>query len=88
MMSISFIITEECEWACEYCRFSSLENQSSITVEKIDKHLPYIKDVTERIPYAGFHIQGAEPGSLDRETLLYFLRKDIILTLKSKNIYE
>lgn len=75
MMSISFIITEECDWACEYCRFSSMENQSSVTTEVIDKHLPYIKDVVKCIPYAGFHIQGAEPGSLDRETLLYFLRK-------------
>ncbi|MCK5611918.1 hypothetical protein KAR91_59155 [Candidatus Pacearchaeota archaeon] len=75
MMSLSFILTEKCTWTCNYCRFSSLENQSSTTIEIIDKHLPYIKDVGERIPYAGFHIQGAEPGSLDRETLVYFLKE-------------
>ena len=75
MMSISFILTEECDWTCNYCRFSSLENQSSTTIEIIDKHLPYIKDISKRIPYAGYHIQGAEPGSLDRETLVYFLKE-------------
>lgn len=72
-----FILTEKCNWNCEYCDFPDIENPQNTTIEKIQKHLPYIKEIIDKLNSKKlvYHmdVQGGEMGMLDIEVIKYFL---------------
>lgn len=75
---ISFILTEECDWGCNYCYFSHLENQKKPKMEIYQKHLPYIKKIMDirlahNLPLKA-DIQGGEVGNMPLELLQYFFQ--------------
>jgi len=52
MSSFSFILTEDCNWDCEYCYFTDLEKRRSPKLEVFQNHLPYIKKIMDKVERA------------------------------------
>ncbi len=68
-MNFNFIITEKCNWSCSYCFFPEIENQKQPKLEKIKKHLAYIKNYS----IDGYmDVQGGEIGLVPVDILEYF----------------
>lgn len=79
MVQFSFILTEECNWDCEYCMFPHIKNPSGLTFDKIQKHIPYIKSVIDKVGLVSDHvpqieIQGGELGLIPPGILSLFLK--------------
>jgi organic radical activating enzyme len=73
MSNISFILTEKCDWECEYCYFTHIE-QKEPKFKTFQKHLPYIKKTIDRLgDDVSIDIQGGEIGIMPIEILEYFL---------------
>jgi hypothetical protein len=84
-MNYSFILTEKCNWNCEYCVFPNLDKPKETNEQILRKHLPYIKRIINEdddIEY--IDIQGGEIGLLPEFILEIFLnnlqRKVIVCT--------
>jgi len=68
-MNYNFIITEECNVICKYCVFPKIENPHTATMEVLQKHLPYIKE----LEISGYmDVQGGEIGLVPDDILEYF----------------
>jgi hypothetical protein len=76
MIVLSFILTEICNWSCEYCAFPQIKNNSETTITILRKHLGYIKEIRQILEKNGIRtlveIQGGEVGLIDENTLKYF----------------
>lgn len=73
-MNFNFILTEDCNWDCDYCYFSGLKRSGGIirttTMEILQRHLPYLKDWQ----ITGYmDVQGGEIGLVPEDILEYFL---------------
>lgn len=75
MSSFSLILTEECDWDCEYCYFPN-SHQKSPSLSVYQKHLPYIKKVMDKLDevdlLVNIDIQGGEVGLISESMLEYF----------------
>ena len=84
MSSFSFILTEECDWNCEYCAFSGVEHAMKAQMSVYQAHLPYIKKVMDTLNkkdvLVNIDIQGGEVGLIDLDILKYFFNT-IALTI-------
>lgn len=84
MSSFCFVLTEICNWNCNYCEYPGLENPQEITKEKIEKHVPYIKKIMDKIEVMYIDIGGGEIGTLDKSLIKMFLssidRKLVVTT--------
>lgn len=69
-MNFNFILTEDCNWDCDYCHFPSVKNPRTTTIEILQRHLPYLKD-WEITGY--MDVQGGEIGLVPENILEYFL---------------
>lgn len=78
MSSFGFLVTEECDWECQYCHFPNISKQRGPKIETFQKHLPYIKKVIDKLAENNLlvhvDIQGGEPGFLPLEILHYFFQ--------------
>lgn len=85
MMGFSFILTEKCNWKCEYCYFSNISKQSGPRFETFQKHLPYIKKIIDTSNCHGIQvnidIQGGEVGLIPLKILQEFFQ-----TIKHKTV--
>lgn len=75
-MWFSFILTEKCDWDCNYCQFPLLKHTNEMDSKKITRHMPYIREIIEKtseINPPSIEIQGGEVGLLDADTLAMFL---------------
>ena len=74
---IDLVPTEVCSWNCDYCQFPNITYPKHTTIEKIDKHYHYIKEIVEIIRKnninVDFYIQGGEVGELPVSTLKHLL---------------
>jgi molybdenum cofactor biosynthesis enzyme MoaA len=69
-VNFNFILTEECNWDCEYCQFPRIKNPKTVTMEQLKMHLEYIKDFN----ISGYmDVQGGEIGLVPENILEYFL---------------
>lgn len=69
--NFSFILTERCNWSCEYCDFPSLENPKDTTFQIIKKHMPYISKFVET---SFIDAVGGEIGLVDSAILMEFFK--------------
>ena len=76
MSSFCFILTEQCDWDCEYCEFPLIQKPKHTTIETLSKHLPYIKKTMDKMGnFIDFlSVDGGELGLLPVETLEYFFK--------------
>lgn len=79
MITFSFILTEKCNWDCEYCAFPLLDNPCQITSDQIVMHMIYIKNIIDRVGIVSnrlpmIEIQGGELGLIPAGILLWFLK--------------
>ena len=75
MTVFSFILTERCNWLCEYCAFPYMQNKSDTTIDILRKHLPYIRRIKNQCrDEILVEIQGGEVGLLDIEVLREFCK--------------
>lgn len=78
-MIINIVPTEICKWNCCYCIFPSIKNPKSTTVEIIDKHCTYIKNILNILKETKINIQvclqGGEVGELSKDMMTYLLDK-------------
>jgi len=85
----SFILTEKCDWNCEYCYFSNISKQKGPKIETLQKHLPYIKRILDILNHNNLFIntdiQGGEVGSIPLEILQYFFQTIKYKTAVSTN---
>ena len=81
----SFILTEKCNWNCEYCYFSNISKQKRPKIEIFQKHLPYIKNIIDKLEkhkiQVNTDIQGGEVGLIPLEIL-----QDFFQTLQYKMV--
>jgi hypothetical protein len=68
-VNFNFILTEECNWNCEYCSFPKLKNPKKPDMDIIKMHLEYIKDF---LIEGYMDVQGGEIGLVDIGLLEYF----------------
>ena len=75
MIGFSFILTEKCNWKCEYCYFSNISKQSEPRFETFQNHLPYIKKIIDNLSCHGIQvnidIQGGEVGTIPLDLIQY-----------------
>jgi len=69
------ILTEHCNWKCSYCQFPTIRNPQDTSIEKINKHIDYIRDIINKVGYDYIMIQGGEIGLVDKDVLKHFLSK-------------
>ena len=76
MSAFCFIVTEKCDWKCDYCDFVSIEEPKSTSVKILKKHLPYVSEVLKKIGDYVVHIDiaGGEVGLLPLDVLQYFFK--------------
>jgi len=76
MSSFCFIVTQKCNWNCSYCEFPKISDPKETTVEILSRHLPYIKNVMNRLGnlVVFSDISGGEVGLLPLDTLRYFFQ--------------
>jgi organic radical activating enzyme len=76
MPSFCFIVTEECNWKCDYCDFPKIKDPKSTTLSILETHLPYIVEIINQIDQFVYHIDiaGGEVGLLNSEILRYFFK--------------
>lgn len=74
MSSFCFILTEVCDWECEYCDFVKIENPRHTNMDVLKKHLPYISEIIKKLGHYAVHVDcaGGEIGLLPIEILRYF----------------
>lgn len=74
MSSFCFILTEVCDWKCEYCDFVKIENPRHTNIDILKKHLPYISEIIKKLGDYAVHVDcaGGEIGLLPIEILQYF----------------
>lgn len=70
-MNFNFILTEKCNWECDYCYFSGVEEPKTVTMNQLKKHLDYIKDF---IIEGYMDVQGGEIGLVPENILEYFFK--------------
>lgn len=86
MAGFSFLLTERCNWDCEYCYFPSVKNPTDTTIDILRKHLPYINRIINRVkPNVYIDIQGGEVGLLPAEVLAFLLKSINIPVVISTN---
>jgi hypothetical protein len=71
----NFILNQKCNWSCSYCGVSNKDK--STTIEILKTHLPYIKDIYNKISYLfdmKLMIQGGEIGFIDTDVLEYLFK--------------
>ena len=68
-VNFNFILTEECNWCCDYCYFSDMDIPKSVTMESLKAHLEYIKDFNIK---GYMDVQWGEIGLVDVGLLEYF----------------
>ena len=77
MSSFSFIITEKCNWTCDYCYFPTIV-QKEPRIDSFQKHFPYIKKVLDKLSdnhlLVHIDIQGGEVGTVPLEILQYIFQ--------------
>jgi len=83
MVTITLPITYNCNWHCSYCIVDTHNN--NIINKQVLKNI-------EIIPDGSFvHIEGGEPGMVDRDTLINYLKilteKKCILTLNTNGLF-
>ncbi len=73
MPSFSFILTEKCNWKCEYCYFPYSSHREP-NLETYKKHLLYIQEMINKLGelVVNIDIQGGEVGLIDPDILSYF----------------
>jgi len=71
----SFILTEVCDWECNYCQFPLLNSPNELTTEKIIKHTPYIKEIISKTENPYVEMQGGEIGLIGSNMLALFLEE-------------
>ena len=78
MIGMSFILTEICNWECEYCMFPLMSCGLETTIPILNKHLPYIKNIIYKLRMnnikVNIDIQGGEVGLLPRYVLHHFFQ--------------
>jgi organic radical activating enzyme len=78
MSSFSLVVTEKCNWDCDYCYFPHLKNQKGPSLETFERHLPYIKTIMDKLDSHGLlvniDIQGGEVGTMPLEILQYLFQ--------------
>lgn len=89
MSSFCFILTEKCNWDCDYCDIPEILDQKETNLEILSRHLPYIKEIMDRLGdlIVFFSIVGGEVGLLPLEVLQYFfktLNKEMIVSTNGK----
>jgi hypothetical protein len=89
MSSFSLILTEKCNWGCEYCYFPRLSKPKEPKLEIFQKHLPYIKEVMDILNHhdllVNIDIQGGEVGLIPLELLQYYFQTIKYKTAVSTN---
>jgi hypothetical protein len=73
----TFILTEKCDWKCDYCLFPKISSPRSTTVDILSKHLPYIKKLIKLTDpgYQNIIIEGGEIGFLSIDVLIYLVNQ-------------
>lgn len=89
---IDIVPTEICEWNCNYCIFPQIKEQRQTTIEIIDRHLLYIKEIVEILKRNKFivhlYFQGGEVGTLDELLTEYILKKlDSKITISTNGLF-
>lgn len=91
MSSFGFILTEKCNWNCEYCYFPNVENPKEATMGSIELHMPYIKKVIDKLDkhhlLSFIHVDGGELGLVKREKLERWFRifdREVVVSTNGK----
>lgn len=71
---INFVITEVCNWECEYCLFPKIKNKKHTSIEKIEKHYRYINEIIKKLDFP-VSVQGGEIGLVPVNILECFFSK-------------
>lgn len=72
----NFIITEVCNWNCDYCAFPQIQlTANHTTKEIIDKHIDYINEIIDKINPDVISVQGGEIGLIPEDILEYFFAR-------------
>jgi hypothetical protein len=72
LICLSFILTERCNWKCEYCEYPLIDEPKDTTIEIMSRHLPYIKRLWNDVVWAD--VCGGEIGLLSSDILRYFFK--------------
>lgn len=73
----NFILTEVCNWNCEYCVFPNKKEVHHATKLSIETHIDYIKrimDITDP-GLQNLMIQGGEVGLVPKDVLIYLFER-------------
>lgn len=73
----NFILTEVCNWNCDYCVFPKKENPQHATKLNIEAHIDYIKDIMNKTDpgIQNLMIQGGEIGLVPEDVLVYLFKR-------------
>jgi MoaA/NifB/PqqE/SkfB family radical SAM enzyme len=91
MSSFAFILTEKCNWNCEYCDFPGIENPKEATMLSIELHMPYIKKIIDKLDkhhlLSFIHVDGGELGLVRKEKLERWFRifdREVVVSTNGK----
>ena len=75
MACFSLILTEVCDWKCEYCQFPLLERPKQLTTDAIVRHIPYIREIISKTENPYVEIQGGEVGLIGPQMMALLLEE-------------
>lgn len=70
MIPFNIIVTEKCNWICQYCVFPNLDYTKDTTLYKIERHIPYIVKTSDMVN-SQIYLMGGEIGMVNSYTLRY-----------------
>lgn len=79
MFHYEFVITEKCNWNCEYCQFPDIAHPQDMQFDRIKHHFDYIKPLLDKFA-SSVNITGGEPafvGPIELHRLLEMIDKKV-----------
>jgi len=92
IICIDLVPTEICGWNCNYCVFPLVHNPKHTSVEIIDRHYLYIRDIVNLLKRSRIdvqlYLQGGEVGELPEDIIEYILsRIDSEITISTNGLF-
>ena len=73
----NFILTEVCDWNCEYCVFPEIREPQHATKLSIESHIDYIKEIMDLTDpgLQNLMVQGGEVGFVPEDVLVHLFER-------------